>query len=80
LAASQTSLAAVEGESSAARARLADFDARVAGRILRRNPVPLSFCSIVFFLMILSLLITAPMEELEALQLAANNAARALNA
>ena len=38
LAASQTALAIVEGESSAARARLADSNARVVGRTLKRNP------------------------------------------
>jgi hypothetical protein len=55
LAASQTTLTAMEGESSAAWARLADSGARVAGRILRRNLVPLLFFSVMFFLMILFL-------------------------
>jgi hypothetical protein len=79
MAASQTTLAAVEGESSAARVWLADSDAKVVGRILRRNTVPLSLCSVMFFLMILSLPISALTEKLEALQLAANNAARVPN-
>jgi len=43
LPASQTALTAIEGESSTTPARLADSDARVAGRILKRNPAPLSF-------------------------------------
>ena len=38
LATSQTTLAIVEEESSTARARLIDSNARVAGRTLRRNP------------------------------------------
>jgi hypothetical protein len=80
LAASQIALATVERESSSAWARLADFDARVAGRISRRgNPVPSFFCSVMLFLMD-SLSVTALTKELEALQLAVNNAARALNA
>ena len=58
LAASQTALAIMEGESSIAWVWLVDSDARVVGRILRRNCVPLSFCYIMFFLMILSLLIS----------------------
>ena len=58
LATSQTALATMEGESSVAWVWLADSDARVVGRILRRNRVPLSFFHIMFFLMILSLLIS----------------------
>ena len=77
LVGSQTALTTMEGKSSPARMWLADLDARVAGRILRRNPVPLLFCSVMLSLMILSPLITALTEELEALQLAVNNAARA---
>jgi hypothetical protein len=41
LTASQTTLVIVEGESSAIRARLAEFDARVIVKIFRRNPIPL---------------------------------------
>ena len=37
LVASQTSLATVEGESSAVQAGLADFDARVAGRFPQKQ-------------------------------------------
>lgn len=48
LAASQTALTTVEGESSAARARLADSNARVTGRPFRRNHVLLLFCFVVF--------------------------------
>ena len=79
LATSQTALAAMEGERSVVRAGLAYSDARVTGGILRRNPVPLLFYSVMLSMMILSPLITALMEELEALQLVVNNDARALN-
>ena len=64
LAASQTTLAAVEGESSAAWAWLAESNARVVGRIFRRNLVPLLFCSVVLLLMSFSFVITALTEEL----------------
>ena len=80
LAASQAALAVVEGRSNTARVRLAESDARVIGRILRSNSVPSSSCLVVLLLMISSFVIIALTEELEALQLAANNAARALNA
>jgi hypothetical protein len=80
LAAFQTAPATMEGESSATWAQLADSDARVMGETFRRNPVPLSFCFVVLFLMIPSLLITAPTEESEALQLVTNNATGPLNA
>ena len=60
--------------------RLAKYDARVMGKICRRNLVPLSFYFVMFFLMILSLLIIALIEEMEALQLAVNNVVEALNA
>ena len=43
LATSQTTLTTMEGESSVAWVWLADSDARVVGRILKRNHVPLSF-------------------------------------
>lgn len=59
LAASQTALATVE-EGSATWAHLADSDTRVAGRIFRRNPVPLSFCFVMLFLMVLSLSFSLP--------------------
>ena len=80
LTASQTALAAVEGESSTTRVQLAESDARVAGKIFRRNPIPLSFCSIVLFLTTHVLLTVALTEQLEALQLTTNNAAVALSA
>jgi hypothetical protein len=57
-----------------------DSDAKVAGKIFRRNLVPPLFCFIVLLLMISSFVIIALMEELEALILVANNAIGALNA
>ena len=80
LIASQTALATVEGESGAARARLAESDARVAGKIFRRDPVLLVFCLVMPFSMIPPFFLTALMEELEAFQFVMNNDARALNA
>ena len=64
LTASQTALTTVEGESSAAWAWLAESNARVVGRIFRRNLVPLLFCSVVLLLMSFSFVITALTEEL----------------
>jgi hypothetical protein len=79
LTASQTALAVVEGENSAALAQLVGPDARVAGEIFKRNPISLSFCSIV--LLLTPVLLTAALtEQLEALQLEANNAVGILNA
>jgi hypothetical protein len=80
LTASQTALAVIEGESKTARVRLAESDARVTGRIFRRNPIPPLFCFIVLLLMISSFIITALTEELEALLLVMNNVVGALNA
>ena len=80
LAASKTALAVMEGESSATRACLVESDARIAFRIFRRKPIPPLFCSVVLLLTSFSLAITALTEELEVLQLAGNNVARALNA
>ena len=80
MTASQTTLATVEGDSSATRAQLAESDTRVTGKIFRRNLVPLSFCSVVLFLTTHVLLTVALTEQLEALQLTTNNAAMALSA
>jgi hypothetical protein len=66
LTTSQTALTTVEGESSAARAWLAESDARVAGRIFRSNSVSSSSCPITLFMMISSFFIIVLMEELEA--------------
>ena len=79
LAASKTALAIVEGESSATRACLVESDAKIVGRIFKRNPIPPLFCSIVLLLISFSLAIIALTEELEVLQLVGNNVARALN-
>ena len=48
LTASQTALATVEGESSTARARLVEFNARVVGKVFRRSPVPITLPHRVF--------------------------------
>ena len=80
LAASQAALATMEGESNTTRVRLVESNARVIGRILRSNSVPSSSCLVVLLLMISSFVIIALTEELEALQLAMNNATGALNA
>lgn len=48
LTASQTTLTTVEGESDVAQARLAESDARVAGKIFRRALILLVLCSIIF--------------------------------
>jgi hypothetical protein len=52
LIASQTAVATVEGESSVARAWLAESNARVTCKIFRRDPILLVLCSIMPFLMI----------------------------
>jgi hypothetical protein len=39
----------MEGKSSVARARLAESDARVAGKIFRRDPILLVLCSVMPF-------------------------------
>ena len=56
-----------------------ESDARVASRISRRDPIPSLFYPIVLLLMTFYFAIIALTEELEALQLAANNSARVLN-
>ena len=80
LNASQAALAATDGESSIARAQLAESNTRVIGKIFRKTPPFYHLHFVAPFLTIHVLLIAALMEQLEALQLAANNAAGALNA
>lgn len=79
LNASQATLAATNGESSAARAQLAESNTRVTSKLFRKTPPFYHLHFLIPFLMILVLLIAALMEQLEALQLAVNNVTGALN-